>query len=124
MANEPTMGLREIVFYVNDGLFNSNMPSAYVTISRRNDAPIITLGPNATVDTILMYLEKQSVPLLLAQNVQISGKFNHVCTYVYIIVCACVCVLRACVCVCACIHNGYVFTIIPPQMQRMTQLML
>lgn len=75
MADEPTGELREIVFYVNDGLFDSNMPSAYVAINRINDAPIITLGPNATVDVTLMYLENQTVPLLPAQYIQISGMY-------------------------------------------------
>lgn len=81
MANEPSEEFREIVFYVNDGLFNSNMPSAYITINRTNDAPVITLGPNGTVDITLMYLENQSVPLLLAQNVQISGMYIYIAMY-------------------------------------------
>ena len=51
------------------------MPSSYITIERVNDPPTITLGPNGTVDVMLVYTEGQTTPLLLAENVQITGTY-------------------------------------------------
>jgi len=73
--DEPTGDFRTISFYVNDGLFSSNVPSSYITIERINDPPTVTLGPNGTVDVMLVYTEGQMAPLLLAENVQITGRF-------------------------------------------------
>ena len=53
------------------------MALAYVTINRINDAPVITLGANETVDITLLYIENQSEPLLLAQYIQINGMYLH-----------------------------------------------
>ena len=97
-TDEPTGDFRTISFYVNDGLFNSNMPSSYITIERVNDPPTVTLGLNGTVDVMLEYREGQMMPLLLAENVQILGRFvSYTCRHV------CICV-NACMFVCMCVH--------------------
>ena len=87
LADEPTVELKEVLFYVNDGKFDSNLASAYVTIITRNDAPVITLGQDGTVDNTLMYLEDQSEPLLPAQYIQISGMYVCMCVYLHMYVC-------------------------------------
>ena len=98
------------------------MPSAYITIIRVNDAPVVTLGLNATVDVTLMYLENQSQPLLLAQNIQINGVYMSLCVcmcvYCMYIMCVCIlcvyvyCVCMYIVCVCIIILCVYVFVYI------------
>ena len=85
-----------MLFYVNDGKFDSNFASAYVTISTRNDAPVITLGQDGTVDISLMYLEDQSEPLLPAQYIRINGIY-HIYAFMYIRMYVCMYV-RTCVC--------------------------
>ena len=84
LADEPTGELREILFYVNDGLFDSNMALAYITINTSNDAPIVTLGVDGTVDIMLVYMENQSEPLLPAQYIQINGMYVCRCVYVHV----------------------------------------
>ena len=94
--------LKEVLFYVNDGKFDSNFASAYVTISTRNDAPVITLGQDGTVDISLMYLEDQSEPLLPAQYIRINGIY-HMYAFMYMRMYACMYV-RVCVCMCTCVQ--------------------
>lgn len=70
----PTGSSRRVSFTVNDGLFNSTPAYACVQLIEQNDQPVLTLGPNGTVDVMLTYTEGQSEPLYLARDLNIEGE--------------------------------------------------
>ena len=70
---------RQISFVVNDGAFNSTTVTACVQLLNINDAPSLTLGPNGTVDVVVMYTEGQTDPLFLVPQLEIEGKINTLC---------------------------------------------
>ena len=71
---------RTISFHVNDGLFNSTLVFAYVSLLEMNDPPILRLNGNVS-DIDLMYTEGQSQPLLLAINATITGMSTNSSVY-------------------------------------------
>ena len=62
-----------MTFTVNDGAFNSTSVFACVQLANVNDAPTLTLGPNGTVDVLVMFTEGQTEPLFLAPDLEIEG---------------------------------------------------
>ena len=76
MAKEPTGSTRLINFVVNDGLFDSPIVSTLVTIQHVNDPPLVMLSGGTDVN--LMYTEGQTAPLVLAENITITGKIDCV----------------------------------------------
>ena len=64
---------RRVSFVINDGAFNSTPVSACIRLTNINDVPILTLGPNSTVDVVVMYTEGQAEPLFLAPDLEIEG---------------------------------------------------
>ena len=77
-SQDPT-GVRQALFTVNDGVFTSAPALACVQLFKVNDAPVLTLGPAGSVDTIVMYREGQAEGLVLAPQLDITGKlFMHV----------------------------------------------
>lgn len=73
-AEEPSSPTRSIAFIVNDGLFNSTPAIAYVTILPVNDAPLVTLGEEGAVDVMIVFVEDQQTPLVLAPQLKIQGE--------------------------------------------------
>ena len=73
LSQQP-VGTRLVEFTVNDGQFTSDPILACVQLLEVNDAPVVTLGPNGTVDTILMYREGRSTGLVVAPQLEITGK--------------------------------------------------
>ncbi len=73
-SQEPTGSSRRVAFTVSDGQFNSTPAYACVQLVGQNDKPVLTLGPNGTIDVMLMYTEGQQEPLYLARDLQIEGK--------------------------------------------------
>ena len=67
---------RQVSFVVNDGAFNSTPATACVQLFNINDAPRLTLGPNGTVDVVVMYTEGQADPLFLAPELAIEGEIS------------------------------------------------
>ena len=67
---------RQVSFIVNDGAFNSTPVTACVQLLNINDAPSLTLGPNGTVDVVVMYTEGQTDPLFLAPELEIEGIYH------------------------------------------------
>lgn len=65
---------RQVTFIVNDGAFNSTSATSCVQLSNVNDAPVLTLGPNGTVDVQVMFTEGQTEPLFLVPDLEIEGK--------------------------------------------------
>ena len=61
------------MFLVNDGAFNSTPVPACIQLVDSNDQPVLTLGRNGSVDTMVMYMEGQSEVVLLAPELQITG---------------------------------------------------
>ena len=76
-AKEPTTTTRQVTFIVNDGLFNSTPAVSFIDIESVNDAPVITLGQDSTVDVIVIYDEGQDESLVLAPLLEIQGLFVH-----------------------------------------------
>ena len=74
IAQEPTGSQRQVTFVVNDGHFNSTPATAHINIIAINDPPLMTLGQNGSIDTIVVYNEGQTDPLLLAPLLVIHGK--------------------------------------------------
>ena len=71
---------RQVSFIVNNGAFNSTPATACVQLTNVNDRPTLTLGPNGTVDVVVMYTEGQSEPLFLAPDLEIQGiRISSVC---------------------------------------------
>ena len=64
---------RQVSFIVNDGVFNSSQATTCVQLTNVNDSPTLTLGPNGTVDVMLMYTEGRTEPLFLAPDLEIEG---------------------------------------------------
>ena len=56
---------RQVSFLISDGAFNSST-LACIQLVGVNDPPQLTLGPNGTVDTMVMYTEGQTQLLTLA----------------------------------------------------------
>lgn len=67
-------GIRQIVFSINDGMFTSEPALACVQLSPVNDPPVVTLGPDGSVDTTVMYTEGQTDTLEIAPQLSITGK--------------------------------------------------
>lgn len=65
-----------MTFIINDGAFNSTPATACVQLSNVNDAPILTLGPNSTVDVQVMFTEGQTEPLFLVPDLEIEGRIG------------------------------------------------
>ena len=76
LSQLPTGDARVVKFVVNDGIFNSTPATACIQLEDVNDAPLLTLGANSSVDTMLMYTEGQPDPLILAPLLEISGKLK------------------------------------------------
>ena len=64
---------RLVSFNINDGAFNSSARTC-IQLVDVNDPPQVTLGPNGTVDTMVMYTEGQLQPLRLAPDLSITGR--------------------------------------------------
>lgn len=64
---------RLVSFVVNDGAFNSTPTFACIRLVDFNDLPELFTGPNSTVDTMVMYREGQTEPLLIAPQLDIRG---------------------------------------------------
>lgn len=73
-AQEPTGSQRQVTFIVNDGYFNSTPATAHISIIAVNDPPLMTLGQNGSIDTVVVYNEGQLEPLMLAPLLVIYGK--------------------------------------------------
>lgn len=65
---------RSVSFVVNDGAFNSTPAMTCIRLVDSNDLPELFTGPNGTVDTMVMYREGQTEPLLVASQLEIRGK--------------------------------------------------
>ena len=61
-------------FIVNDGAFNSTPTFACIRLVDSNDLPQLFTGPNDTVETMVMYMEGQAEPLLIAPQLDIRGE--------------------------------------------------
>ena len=76
-TSQSPRGTRQIEFTVNDGVFTSEPVLACVELFGVNDAPMVTLGADGSVDTIVMYSEGQTEGLLLASQLTITGKCSQ-----------------------------------------------
>ena len=73
LSQEPT-DTRHVEFTVNDGQNTSPPALACIQLVEVNDPPVLTLGANASVDAVLMYTEGQTEGLLLAEDLQLTGR--------------------------------------------------
>ena len=76
-TSQKPMGDRQVQFTVNDGSFTSEPVLACVQLFQVNDAPVLTLGSGGSVDNIVMYSEGQSKGVVLAPQLNITGKFLY-----------------------------------------------
>lgn len=63
---------------MNDGQFNSSQVLTCIRLVDVNDPPELFTGANSTVDTMVLYREGQSLPLLLAPELEIRGGHENV----------------------------------------------
>ena len=73
-AQNITGSSRLVSFIVNDGRFNSTPVFACVELVGVPDAPTLSLARDGAMDVTVNYTEGQTEPLLLVQDLQISGK--------------------------------------------------
>ena len=72
-------GVKQVEFTVNDGVFTSQPALACVQLFNINDAPVVTLGQDGSVDTLVMYREGQAGGLMISPQLTITGRWidNH-----------------------------------------------
>ena len=73
-SSQNPQGTKQIQFTVNDGVFVSEPALACVELVQVNDAPVVTLGANGSVDTEVMYREGQTDGLMVAPQLTIRGR--------------------------------------------------
>ena len=69
-------GVKQVEFTVNDGVFTSEPAVACVQLLQVNDAPVITLGADGSVDSVVMYREGQPEGLAVSPHLTITGRYR------------------------------------------------
>ena len=83
LSQDPMGSTRQVEFTVSDGLLTSSPALACISLFEVNDPPVVTLGPNGTVDIMLMYTEGQTEELLVGEELHITGRVVIVNNHLY-----------------------------------------